>query len=79
MGIDVGTDAENLIAHSDCDVVVGRVGDQGGEKDFHLGHGFGLSNDAKSDDGIRREDDLERRMGWDTGTSGRASNPHDSG
>ena len=59
MGIDVRTDAEILIANSDCDVVVGSVGDQGGEKDFHLGHGFGLSNEAKSGDGIRREDDLE--------------------
>ena len=79
MGTDVRTDAEILIADSDCDVVVGSVGDKGSEKDFHLGHGFGLSQDTKSDDGIRREDDLERRMGRDTGSSSSASNPHDSG
>ena len=62
VGMDVGTDAEDFMAHSDCDIVVGRVSDQCGEKDLHLRDGLGLSNNAKGDDGVRRK--MTWRSGW---------------
>ena len=79
MGADIRSDAEDLIAGSDSDAVVGSVGGKGGEKNLHLGQGLGLGQDTESDDRICWEDDLERRMRRDAGSSSSASNPHDSG
>ena len=64
---------------SDSDAGVGSVGSKGGEKNFHLGQGLGLGQDAESDDRVCWEDDLEWRMRRDAGSSSSASNPHDSG
>ena len=79
MGMYVRADTEDLVAHSDCDIVVGRIGDQRGEKDLDLRDGLSLSDNAKSNDRSRRENDLEIGMGRDTGSSGGAGNPHHSG
>ena len=79
MGMNVRADTEDLVAHSNCDIVVGRVGDQRGEKNLDLRDGLSLNKNAKSDDGSRREDDLEIGMGRDTGSSSGAGNPHNSG